>query len=105
RHEVECGDEREPQRVDRDDDPRRPLPRAREAQRDQSSLPVHGPLTTAEPPLARAHKVESYIASASTGGIVNLPLVTTRTVYTTFFVSPAAYVPTASRSSARIVLY
>src|SRR5262249_62060123 len=47
---------------------------------DQIVLPVHGPPTTAVPPRARAHSAGSYMASSSTGGSVNVPEVTARTV-------------------------
>ena len=79
RHGVDEPDEEQEQRVDRGDDARRPRPERGATAVPYSSFPVHGPLTTAVPPASRAHSVESYIASASTGGIVNLPLVTTRT--------------------------
>src|SRR5262249_37067316 len=82
-------------RVDRGDRRDRPAPGA-----NHSVVAVPGPPMTATLPLTfwvRAHKVPSYIASASTGGTANLPLVTARTVYTTFFACFGASAPNASR--------
>src|SRR5262249_37843022 len=53
--------------------------------RDPSHSFSHGPVITTRAPASRAHCSGKYIASASTGGIVNCPEVTARSAYTTCF--------------------